>query len=462
MFVRVKVSVRSDNTGNTVDMPGLLTPGGLLTPLLDYFIEKSLSRSPSWMDKVLKSVRLFCYYMQANPHQRDTRALFKHFALALETGTFALSTGEDPSGLCWRPRTGPDRNGVITDLNLFFDWMSTQNPTAADINPLVAASVYEQRWNAAARMHRRENALLGHLWSNPENDKKARRLSLRRTPSPKTGEPPAFPDDRFADLIADGFRIGRRVDHRGICITLLMHGAGFRVSEPFHMYFQDAGPDPTNPKSALVAIHHPEVGFAPEHWRDPESGRPGTRTAYLASRYGLKPRNLVQGPLHAGWKGGLYDQDNYKLAHWFMPWYGEVFLYHWNRYVEQLAHLKRQHHPYLWVNIVRGEEGAPYKLSTFIDAHAAAVRRIGLVPTKQFGTTDHGHRHAYGQRARRAGLDTKTIQVMLHHTSETSQKVYTSPGAAEIKATLAQAHERLGESIPQGFLSSLPSSPPET
>ncbi|MDC6168399.1 gamma-mobile-trio recombinase GmtY [Paucibacter sp. XJ19-41] len=452
MFARVKVSVRSDNTGSSVDVPGLLTPGGLLTPLLDYFVEKSRSRSPSWMDKIVKSVRLFCYYIQANPHQRDTRALFDGFDRALELGTFNLATGEDPSGLCWRPHSAQDRYGIITDLTLFFDWMGKQNPVAANINPLVDASVYEQRWNAAARMHKRENSLLGHLWSNPESDKKRRRLEVRRLPVAKGGEPPAFPDDRFEDLIADGFRIGKRVDHRAICITLLMNGAGFRVSEPFHMFVQDAGPDPTNPATALVAIHHPEEGFAPEKWRDPSTGRRGTRSAYLASQYGLKPRNRIRGPLHAGWKGGLYDEDNAKFAHWFQPWCGEVFLYHWNLYLEQLAHVKRGHHPYLWVNTLRGDIGEPYKLGTFIEAHEAACRRIGLAPLKEAGTTDHGHRHAYGQRARRAGLDSKTVQVMLHHASEESQLIYTGPGTAEIQAALSEAHQRLGESIPSRFL----------
>ena len=452
MFVRVNCSVRFDNTGTTVDVPAILTPAGLLMPLVDYFVEKFAARSPSWMDKVLRSVRLFCYYMQVNPAQRDTRAIFEGFAKALELGTFDLPTGEDPSELCWRPFAAQDRHAVITDLSLFFDWMGKRSLAAADLNPMVPVNIYEQRWNTAARIHKRENALLGHLWSNPESDKKGRRLSHRRLPVPRSGEPPAFPEDRFAELITDGFRVGNRVDHRGICITLLMHGAGFRVSEPFHMYVQDAQPDPTNPKTSLVAIHHPEVGYAPEDWRDPKTGKRGTRTAYLAANFGLKPRNRTRGPLHAGWKGGLYDADNYKLAHWFMPWYGEVFLYHWNLYLQQLAHVKRGHHPFLWVNLLRGKEGEPYKLGTFMDAHADACKRIGLTPLKHLGTTDHGHRHAYAQRARLASLDTKVTQMMLHHAAESSQAPYTGPGTAEIKRLLDQAHIRLGKAIPQRLL----------
>ncbi len=447
MFVRVKVEVRSDNTGNWIEVPGLLTPGGLLTPLLDYFVEKVWSRSPSWMDKVLRSTQLFCYYINANPLQRDTRALFAGFASALLAGTFDIETGDDPSDLCWTPRSGTDRDGVITDLTLFFDWMGQTNPVAAEINPLVPADAYEQRWNSAARTYRRERALLGHLWSNPGGDKLKRQHGKAREPRPSGSDPAAFPEDRFVDLVTDGFRVGKRVDHRSICITLLMHGAGFRVSEPFHLYVHDVVSDPVNAKAALVTIHHPSAGYAPGGWRDPSAGCRGLRRAYLATQYGLKPRDELGDSRHAGWKGGHYDADNYKMAHWFAPWYGELFLYHWYRYMEQLVHVKRDH-PFLFVNMTRGEAGSILKLDNFNKLHAAACRRIGLQPLKDLGTTPHGHRHAYGQRARAAGLETKIIQIMLHHTSEVSQKVYTDPGAAEVTRTLAEAHERLGQAVP--------------
>ncbi|MFY7865612.1 gamma-mobile-trio recombinase GmtY [Roseateles sp.] len=447
MFVRVNVEVSADATGNTVAIPGVLTPAGLLTPLVDYLQEKALSRSPSWMDKVVRSVRLFCYYLNANPANRDTRAVFDNFATALQSGTIDLRTGEDPSGLYWRPKSGADRSGIVTDLTLFFDWMGKKNPTAANINPKVAANVYEQRWNSAARLYRRENSLLGHLWSNTEGDKKSRRLSTQREPVATALESPAFPEDKFQDFITDGWGVGSRVDHRGICITLLLHGAGFRASEPFHLYVQDVVPDPTNPRSALVTIHHPSAGYAPENWRDPTVGGRGRRDAYLAANYGLKPRHLLQSKLKAGWKGGLYDADNYKQAHWFEPWHGELFLYHWNRYIEQLVRVKRNH-PFLFVNLRRGTPGAMYQLGTFNDAHAAACRRIGLLPLKSLGTTPHGHRHAYGQKARKAKLDVKIIQLMLHHASENSQKIYTGPSTAEVTSILAEAHKKMGEDMP--------------
>lgn len=54
---------------------------------------------------------------------------------------------------------------------------------------------------------------------------------------------------------------------------------------------------------------------------------------------------------------------------------------------------------------------------------------IGLEISKFNGTTNHGHRHSYGQRMKNAGIDKKVRQVAMHHKSEESQNVYTEPTA---------------------------------
>lgn len=414
-------------------------------PLVDYFVAHSV-RSPSWMEKVLRSVRLFLYYRYANPAQSDSRALFRNFARALDDGTFDLRTGEDPSGLCWEPLSGAYRDGIITDLTQLFDWMVDDYPNAAKVNPLVPVSEYDRRWNEAARLYRREHKVLGHLWSDPGSDGQGRSVRARREPPPTSGTRPAFPEDRFEELLVKGFKVGRRIDHRNICITLLMHGGGFRASEPFHMYVDDAQVDPNNRETALVAIHHPSAGYAPQEWRDPLLGTRGLRKAYLAAKFGLEPRHDLLDSRRAGWKGGRYDKDNYKRSYWFEPRYGEMFLFHWNRYLEQLVHVKRNH-PFLFVNLERGELGEMYKLGTFNDSHAAACERIGLRPLKALGTTPHGHRHAYGQRIRKAGLDTKVRQIALHHKNIESQDVYTEPDMDEVIDALQQADDKLRRSI---------------
>lgn len=448
MFVRVKLKVQLDNTGNRVEVPGLLTPAGLLTPLLDYFLEETLSHSIAWMEKVVRSVRIFCNYIYANTDQRDPAVLFNNFAAALISGSFDTETFDDSSGLYWHARQSKDVSGILTDLNYFFDWLGKKSPYAASINPKVAANSYEQRCNELAQFYSRKNALLGHLWRSGDDDKKTRRTKIKSTSSANSAEPPAFPENRFNDLINDGFRVGRRIDHRGICITLLMHGAGFRVSEPFHLYVQDVMPDPVNPKSALVRIHHPTDGFAPDRWKAPGQSNVGNRAAYLSSMYGMKPRHVILGNDHAGWKGGFYDADHYKQAYWFEPIYGEWFLYHWNCYIQQLVHIERDH-PFLLANLTRGQIGGMYTLPTFNDLHANACRRIGLIPAKRFGTSPHGHRHAYGQRIKKAGFDEKMIQVMLHHASPESQKPYTEPGVKEVNEAIRVADERLHAMNPE-------------
>lgn len=108
MFVTVKARVHTDATGAYTELPALLTPAGVLEPLLDYCLYRSHDRSLAWMSKVARSVRMFLEYLQSNPTERDTYRLFQNFAQRLYTGTFDRETGLDPSGLCWAPRSPQD------------------------------------------------------------------------------------------------------------------------------------------------------------------------------------------------------------------------------------------------------------------------------------------------------------------------------------------------------------------
>jgi hypothetical protein len=114
MFVRVRVKVFTDATGVHTEIPALLTPVGVLEPLLDYCLYRSHDRSLTWMSKVTRSVWLFLEYLQSNPAERDTYRLFQNFAQRLYTGTFDRTTGLDPSGLCWAPRSPQDASHIVT------------------------------------------------------------------------------------------------------------------------------------------------------------------------------------------------------------------------------------------------------------------------------------------------------------------------------------------------------------
>ncbi len=451
----VKASVKTDSSGAWLDLPVLVTPAGVVEPLLDYFLSRAHDRSIQWMFGVARAVRLFLEYLSTNPSERDNYRLFLNFGQRLYTGTYDRHTGLDPSGLAWTPMSEKRARKVVTALNDFFDHLSQTRPAAALFNPKYAGSSYDRMVDEAAYQYRRDKAFLGHTWAtslDAQGGSPGRLFRSVRTVTVESSEPPAFPDQHFERLITEGFRVGERFDYRNILITVLMHCAGFRESEPFHLYISDVLPDPTNPKSSLVLIHHPTEGNAPGDWYDAqERQRKGNRRAYLQERWGLKPRNEVVGYHHAGWKGGAHEQalgGLYFRAYWFEPWWGEFFRAVWYKYLSEIALLDRKH-PFAFVNTDRQPLGHLYALSQFNKAHARAVRRIGLEVSKGAGTTPHGHRHAYGQRLRDAGVSRELIRRFMHHSSLSSQEPYTMPSLATALRELGAAAQRLEASVPQ-------------
>ena len=388
MFVSVKARVYEDATGAYAEIPALLTPAGVLEPLLDYCLSRSHDRSLTWMVKVIRSVRTFLEYLQVNPSERAPYLIFQNFAQRLYSGTFDLKTRLDPSGLCWAPRSAQDAQHIITHLSAFFDWLSKTRPKAAEVNPRYAGDAFDRQINEAAYQYRRNKAFLGHTWelqAPPRGE--GHLVRPQRLPKVAKGEPPAFPDERFEELLFEGFCPAGRPDYRGMLITLLLHGAGFRESEPCHLYIEDVFANPVDPQQAGVFIHHPSLGKAPAAWRDKRGRkREGTRAEYLAQEYGLLPRTKMMDHRHAGWKGGLHDAAYYKVAYWFEPKYGEWFLKYWSLYLDQVARVKRDH-PFAFINLNREPAGAIYTLAQYNKAHAAACERIGLTVGKALGTT---------------------------------------------------------------------------
>ena len=86
-------------------------------------------------------------------------------------------------------------------------------------------------------------------------------------------------------------------------------------------------------------------------------------------------------------------------------------------------------HPFAFTN----STGAPETIKNFQRLHKRAVEKIGLTVKKELGTTEHGHRHAYGFRARKAGLDQVAIQKAMHHKSPLSCLVYIKPTLEEVE-----------------------------
>lgn len=444
MFVTVKARIYTDATGVYSELPAMLTPAGVLESLLDYCLYRSHDRSLTWMSKVNRSVRMFLEYLQTNPAERDTYRLFQNFAQRLYTGTFDREKGFDPSGLCWPPRSPQDASHIITHLSDFFDWLEEMRPAAALLNPRYAGGAFDRQTDEAAYQYRRSKAFLGHTWAaNASPAQTGHRVRGQRLPKVERGEPPAFPEERFEEFLVKGFCAAGRQDYRGMLITLLLHGAGFRESEPFHLYIPDVLPDPARPNQALVRIHHPSHGAAPADWRDAQGQpRKGNRSEYLAQQFSIVPRTELLDRRHAGWKGGMHDGPYYKQAYWFLPEYGEWFLHCWHRYLEQVARNERGH-PFAFINLTREPVGSMYTLTQYNKAHAAACERIGLVVGKALGTTPHGHRHAYGRRLQTAGIDKALIRRFMHHATLESQEVYTKATTRETLTALEAAAARL-------------------
>lgn len=448
--------VYTDNSGIFYEVPVLLTIEGPLDVLLDYLVEHWDSRSPAWMVKVTASVRLFLEYLSAHYEYSDEQAIFQNFRQRLLTGTITASIEADPTMLWWSARGPKMVNRIIGNLTDFFNWWAKKNPEKKNPASNWQGSRHDLGIAKAAYSYRRNKAFLGHTWSVTQET--SRRPGKSETTgkthsAPKTErqEAPAFPENRIRDLLFDGFRVGNRYNYRDMLITLLMNGAGFRESEPFHLYLWDVMEDPGCKGSALVLIHHPAWGDAPKDlcWLD-TSGRPrqGRRVEYLAERFGLAPRDWGLSTSAAGWKGGMHESTHggyYKQAYWFVPEFGKLFWEIWNQYVDQVMRIDpaMRNHPYAFMNVMREPTGAIYKLGKFQNSHAAAVRRIGLVPAKHLGTSDHGHRHAYGQRLRKAGVGKEMIRRFMHHTDLNSQDVYTEAGREECLHHIQIAVERL-------------------
>lgn len=437
MFLTHRTEVIADATGAVTEIPAILTPAGWLMPLVAYFLSHRYRRSRTWMVKVARSVTLFLEYLAANPTFQNPREVFETFGQRLYTGTFDRESGLDPSWLCWEPMSPVEAGKTIRRLSDFFGWLGKVNPSAALVNPKYEGSAYDRMIDEAAYQFRREKAFLGHGWA-PHLDLEAENSNGRlfrgeRLPKVEKGEPPAFPEDRFLDLLFEGFKVGGELNYRDICITLLLHGAGFRASEPFHLFFGDVFPDPSNSHQALVLIHHPSLGLAPGDWFD-EYGKPkkGNRAQYLAQKFGLSPRNLMLDRRHAGWKGGTLDEKYYKRAYWFIPELGELFMKCWNMYLHDAVRVSRETHPFAFLNIDQEPRGAMYCLGQYNKAHARACERIGLTVSRELGTTPHGHRHAYGRRLVGGELPREMIRRFMHHADLDSQEVYTTPTKAEM------------------------------
>lgn len=418
---------------------------------------ENLTKSMAWHRKLVFHVRLLLEFAEANLALcQQPQVLFQTFLDRLSLGT--IENGYDPSGLYWTPRPSGQVRQICANLTAFSSFVSRRSG-GQEFNPRREANLHERVCRMIAKTFRQKHDFLKHLKSSSSAWREAAIVNLsfhkfRAAPRVEGNAKTRFPSDRFGDLILTGFATRpwaqepwMRLNIRDVLITLLLHGGGLRVSEPFHMYVNDVTPDPLDSSKALVRIGHPTWGEI--SWREP-SGRlvTTTRAEYLA-RKGLPQRELVAGPMRAGWKNPLLDGKFYLEVRWAHPDYSRLFLKLWEHYLgEYLSLPSPPTHPWAWVSFDPKNIGSPLKIQRYLDAHDRAVRRIALPLGRANGTNPHAHRHSYGYWLESLGLKREVIRRFMHHASLSSQDAYKQESDHDLHNALTAGIDRLRQCTP--------------
>lgn len=415
------------------ELPAILTEKGILISHLRYLAWYA-NKSASWRERSCFSLMLLLRYINANKKIDSTTKMLKSFTESLVTGTIDLSTMTDPLGLYWRSRQRKDANDILFHITNYTDFLSSQDDHESKlINPFRKATGYEERLNWCSYYNKHANVFLNHLSNEDEAAKKNKLVRIVGKVQEERFEyeyATRFPEEHIERLLYLGFEKDGVVDYKSQAITMLMNYGGLRKSEVFHLYTSDITIHPNHGKEALVRVYHPEIGESPvDGYKN--------RAEYLLSTSNYKPRNkyLITERLYSGWKAPLLtSKKGYFEVVFSPPKKAEEFLLVWANYLkyQRVEPPKSNPHPFAFTN----STGSPETIKNFQRLHKNAVKRIGLDCSHKIGTTEHGHRHAYGFRLRESGLSQVEIQKAMHHKSPMSCLVYIKPTLDEIRDEL--------------------------
>lgn len=423
-------------------------------PLTEYFRERnfSIESERAYANAIWK----FMSWMNAkelfqsqdidgtSPGQRARKAM-NSFLHDLLYGTAKVD--QDDSGLWWGASNHKAVALASSRIASFSDWLAEREEDIAHPNPKGRSAQASERI-IAMRHHgiKKRASMMGHAKSSDEAARK--KVRLIRAPgrdSEKLPEVAAFPVEKIEELIWKGFereqgkndpRPWVRWNLRDILVTLVCLYGGTRESEPLHLWTEDVLTDPASTDSCKLLIHHPETGIV-EH-PDPVSGKMVrlSRADYL-NRFcgGKRPLTQETGRRHSGWKGNLLTdrQRNAFQVFWIDPEAGKLFKRLWSLY---LLHQRPCQPNTPWAFLTK--DGQPYGAQAFSSSFEAAVRKIGLTPSKWLGTTPHGLRHRYGQWLNDLGIADKHGQICMHHASVFSQEVYRQFTIEQVAGALAE------------------------
>ena len=424
--------------------------------------------SSSWQNKVVRAMGLFWDYCVVSKDSRLTpRELFRRFALALLAGTIGAE-GNDDTGLLWPSTSRARAVGLVKSIEAFAEWCNSEDDAISPISPTefpLIPGTGEHVTSMLVWSRLRRVSMLQHIKREPKT-KRNSVVDHGRDPRGHDAEPVKFFPPKFAEkLLWEGYlrsgagsepNVFLRYNIRDMMIALLDGWGGLRRSEGMHLWMDDVVDDPTNPGHALVVLHHPAESKMRWHNRLTERSEVLTRKEVLHREYALGPRNEVKrGAYHAGWKGMDLDSNHRTCVFWIdnnaAALFQTLFL-GYIRYVRPVIMEKRRSmggrdHPFLFVServsAETGLPGEPYSEKSYERNHRAAVERIGLVHSKDAGTTTHGLRHLYGLTMTKLGVPPQVIKKGLHHRNFLSQTPYTAPDKQTVNEQLRAAQERI-------------------
>ena len=435
----------------------IVTADGSLGSLVSYMMHLG-PMSPSAQARIAGAVgRLYDFWLAASPEDAlDETQFIDRFAAAVIHGT--MLNGDDALGLFWPRSSRKKARQVLRIVTAFTDFCAEANNTSP-LNPAREARFIERILSYQAQAHRKKYDLLAHLITSDQ--KNARAAMARRVTMPLANkvvekDAPFFPFQRTQDLLTEGFRRSRpglywkEYDVRGMMLFILQRFGGLRASEPLHLFVGDVVPRPVagmtdDQMTAHVYLFDPTDGVT--EYLDPitKARRRGTRAEFLRVVYGREPRNssVWSSSARVGWKDLLIEDAKREssFVHFFPEEWGVYFYQLYTMYVRHVRPAKLDH-PYLFVSGPKGEY-APLSREAYSESFERAVRRIGLEPRQENGTTTHGLRHAYGQMLDEYGMPEKFIQIMMHHKSVLSQKAYTLKTAQKLQRELDKARQQI-------------------
>lgn len=437
----------------------------LVKSLIEYFLMNP-NQSMSWMRTVARALGLFYDYCQAYSEIHSAAhgfnfksRLLRDFGLALHRGTLDSHSQADVLKLFWPPSSIRNAKTLLASLQNFTEWCELEglipdhHDTANEIpsNEPTSLKFLAQAVKAKNFMFLSHIASISTIAQNLSRRHNKRIIHLGSTNHFK-GETKRFPAELVAPLMQYGFVKDEtsnipeiREDLTAKMITILLMFGGTRVSEPYHLWFNDVIPQVDG--SCKVQLRHPSDAYT-----DIIGEESILRSRYLAER-SLLPRNSTRNSksYKAGWKE--LKVDNTLSAHVFFlhqaaeKLFREMYIYYLNyRQVLMRSYIEKNgtDHPFLFVKQV-GNPGEPYSIQAYIKALKKAYWRIEIRDGisinygKQEGTSPHGMRHLYGQVLSEAGMAGKIIQDALRHRSIASQGVYTAPTFNHVTNELAKA-----------------------